>query len=173
MRSATHKKNSAPWSMSWPLDRPLTKQDIQGHEAILPFHGRDDSTYVMCVDDRLCSVLAYLVPQTGHTSRLLFAWALMAPLIQIKDVSIVLPLTALAGVIDDYDPTSQVVMLESDLADDVIFDSGVVFRDFKHPIMLPSGPGAIVRICPSEVAVAPIDTPIHAFSADLHDFPRI
>jgi len=173
MKNSPQWMNPTPWSVSRPIDRPLTKQEIEGHNAILPFHGPNDRLTVMQVEGRNCCVLAYLVPQTEHTSRLIFAWALMAPLILVREVDIRLPLTALVGVIDDYDPTCEAVMLASDLNDDAIVESRILSDKKIRPIMLANGPGVIIRIQPSEVAVAPIDTPVHAFNADLHDFPRI
>ena len=163
---------NAPWDLTYPLDQPLSKYDIMAHRGVPPHRTEHHSTYTVTVATEMRCALAYLIPQTGMTSRLILAWAFKAPLVLLDEVAMTVPLTDLVGVADDYHPEYEVVVSERKFSRLPIPACGL-FED-GHPqkrMRLAGEPCCVRRIYWREVAIAPLDTPVHAFSHDLIGFP--
>jgi len=145
----------APWSITLPADQPISVNDLKGHDQILPGHGPNNQT-------RLWGI-GRLIPQSqGLTSRFVLAWAFVAPLVQIADPSVVLPLEAVRRLVPEYDPLQHVVMRQETLADEAL-------REFFHtrrsePCIWENELCVVLKVREEDVAVAPIDTPVHPFT---------
>ena len=165
---------AAPWDVIRPLDRPLVKEDVQTHGPVLPWiTAQTTRCSMMTIRGTPRCVLPYLIPQTkGTTSRLVLAWAFFAPLIGIREVGAVLPTATVEELTGAYDPLLDVVISDVDLADMERREVYLFINAHKRSCQFEDGTlGKVLRIHPRHVAVAPADTPVHAFSPDLADFP--
>jgi hypothetical protein len=164
--------HAAPWSITLPTDQPLTKEDIQGHEGLLPGHGPSDDALLWGVDGHARLVLPYLIPQSQEmASRLVFAWAFKAPLVKIAEISIAMPRAAIRRVMPAYDPLLHVIIY-SEAA--TYFSLAEFFNIKRIESFVWEGElGLVLPINKKHVAVAPLDTPVHHFSDDLADFPDV
>ena len=152
-----------PWSITLPADQPISVNDLKGHDQILRGHGPNNQTRLWRIGRGNRCVLPYLIPQSqGLTSRFVLAWAFVAPLVQIADPSVVLPLEAVRRLVPEYDPLQHVVMRQETLADEAL-------REFFHtrrsePCIWENELCVVLKVREEDVAVAPIDTPVHPFT---------
>jgi hypothetical protein len=159
---------SAPWSLNLPTEHPLRMQDIQAHQAGLG----DGGVYpLLIVCGRPRCAHPYLIPQTsGTTGRFIFGWALHAPLIALREITAAVPLELALRDIPSFNPRVDAVVDMNALIDLRMPD---LFTQLRRPPTSWSGDIVIGRIRPEAVSLAPSDTPIHAFSHHLADFPGL
>ena len=162
---------AAPWDIIHPLDRPLGENDLQSHGPVLPWLTANRRTSMIMIRGTRRCVLPYLIPQTnGTTSRLMLAWAFVAPLVGIREVGAVLPTATVERLTGAYDPLLDVVISDVDLADMERREVYLFINAHKRSCQFEDGTlGKVLRIHPRHVAVAPADTPVHAFSPDFAD----
>lgn len=157
-----------PWSITLPTDRPLPVGDLKRHDEILPGHGPHDRchTRVQHPDYPRC-VLPYLIPQSqGITSRFLLAWAFVAPLVQLDEPSVAMPLAAMRRVMPEYDPLTQVVITQEALATEGMHE--FFHTTSAEPCVWNDQVCVVLRIREEHVVVAPIDTPVHRYNESFY-----
>ena len=160
---------AAPWSVTRPTNRPLAKGDLMAHKEHLPGHGPQNRTLLWPIAGRSRAVLPYLIPQSqAVTSRLVFAWAFTAPLVEIADVSIAVPLVVIHRIVPTYDSLTDAVIRQQAVAN---LELHSYFAAATESCVYEGQLCLIMHTLCDHVAVTPLDTPVHAFSAALADFP--
>lgn len=157
-----------PWSITLPTDRPLGPADLKGHDEILPGHGpHDQCLRIGNHPGNQRFVLPYLIPQShALTSRLIFGWAFVAPLVQIADLSVAIPLVVMRRMMPEYDPLTQVVIPPEVLVNEYWYE--LFHPRSAVPCVWKNRLCVVLRIRDHDVAVAPTDTPVHHYNASFY-----
>ena len=161
----------APWDVQLPTTVPLTKDDLREHGELLPGMGPRDPQPLVRVGATTRCALAYLIPQsTGLTGRLVLCWAFKAPLIALRDITAELPMDQAIAASARYRAQELRPDLDAIVAAIPLIELELAYL-FTQVTHLPDGEHALVRINPLKVVVAPVDTPVHAYSSHLASFP--
>ena len=167
----------APWDVTHPLDRPLTKLDIKAHVAMRPHLTPNNRIRALRLGKSTRCMLAYLIPQSnGLSSRLILGWAFKAPLVCLREIGVALPRATIEAAVGSYDPQCEFVLSEREIdeleATDICVH--VTARTQRLPMADEADTWARVVYFDSHlVVVAPVDTPAHAYSPALSDFPGL